>query len=117
MDNFQVDSLNGTHVTFSWDIASGSRRSIQSFDIYYTYAYPGYVSTSFNRADGRVTIAVENAHYDPNSDNSQLKYNFTTAVTSFNNHAQYIMWLEARRTRNRPSLLSQQIYVEVGELS
>lgn len=117
VENFQVDSLDDTHVTFSWDIARDVRRSIQSFDIYYTYAYPGYVSTSYNRADGRVTIAVENAHYDPNSDNSQLKYNFTTAVTSFNNRAQYIMWLEVRRTRNRPSLLSQQIYVEVGSMT
>lgn len=117
VDNFQVDSLDGTHVTFSWDIDRGSRRSIQSFDIYYTYAYPGYVSTSYNRADGRVTIAVENAHYDPDSNDAQLKYNFTTAVTSFNNRAQYIMWLEARRIRSRPSLLSQQIYVEVGSMT
>ena len=116
VENFQVSSLDDTHVMFSWDIARDVRRSIQSFDIHYTYAYPGYVSTSYNRADGRVTIAVENAHYDPNSDDAQLKYNFTTVVTSFSNRAQYIMWLEARRTRNRPSLLSQQIYVEVGEL-
>ena len=109
--NFKVVSSNVTYITFSWDMQSGyeSTSYIRLFRIYYAIALPGsYGSQGYN---SYATISPSST----TQTNGGLTFSYSTTVTSFNNYAQYIMWLHVSRTTTPTSLYSDQIYVEIGE--
>ena len=106
--NFKVASQNSTHVTFSWDMHSSYTENINYFRIYYRYAFPGYnpygYSTYYQFSISQTTQI-----------NGGLTFLFTTSVTTFNNIAQYIMWLYVSLGTSPNSLYSEQIYAEIGK--
>ena len=108
--NFRIASNDGTHVRFSWDIQSGyhSTSYINSFRIYYAFAYPGYQSSGYY---SYVTISTSST----TQTNGGLTFSYSTTVTSFSNAAQYIMWLYVSRSQSPTTMYSEQIYVEIGE--
>ena len=108
--NFRIASNDGTHVRFSWDIQSGyqSTSNINSFRIYYTYAYPGYGSYGYY---SYITISTSST----TQTNGGLTFSYTTTVTRFSYYAQYIMWLRVYRSTSPTNLYSEQIYVEIGK--
>ena len=109
MRNFKVVLNNGTQVTFSWDMQSGYHytNDIDYFEIYYTFAYPGYYSS----ADDSIYISTSST----TQTNGGLTFSYTTTTTNFENYAQYIMWLYVDRDELPYTLYSEQIYVEIGE--
>ena len=108
--NFRIASNDGTHVRFSWDIQSGyeSTSYINSFRIYYRYAYPGYYPYG---SSGSISISTSST----TQTNGGLTFSYTTTVTRFSYYAQYIMWLRVSRTTSPTNLYSEQIYAEIGK--
>ena len=106
--NFQVANKNGTHITFSWDIADG----------YYSSKYVNYFRIFYR--DRPYTGSRSHIGTISYTDSSLIKigssFHYTTTVTSFSTYGQYVMWLYVYRSRLSPSAsYSNQIYIEVGK--
>ena len=105
MRDFQVAHKNSTHITFSWDIVDG----------YYNSSYIDYFHIYYRDRAGDTGFSGPISYSDSSLTVTRSSFQYTTTVTSFGNHDQYVMWIGVYRSSLSPSYsYSDQVYVEVG---